>query len=171
MCIRDSPTPPWGYSNYMTQQTIASLTQKLWGDWSVTARGTFYDQSYNTLYNEPWTNIDTQTGRLTYKDAGNFPYRGTNTSRSADIYATGSFRLLHRTHHLLLGFNYNAYNTHVAYGAVNSDALYSDVSINNTAVVKKPAAGSITYNPAEGAESTDDNAYQWGFYGLSLIHI
>ncbi|MBS1068975.1 TonB-dependent siderophore receptor [Gluconobacter cerinus] len=168
-----NPTPPWGYSNYMTQQTIASLTQKLWGDWSVTARGTFYDQSYNTLYNEPWTNIDTQTGRLTYKDAGNFPYRGTNTSRSADIYATGSFRLLHRTHHLLLGFNYNAYNTHVAYGAVNSDALYSDVSINNTAVVKKPAAGSITYNPADGAEGTDDNAYQWGFYGqlrLELIH-
>jgi len=116
-----NPTPPWGYSNYMTQQTIASLTQKLWGDWSVTARGTFYDQSYNTSYNSPDTPPDVRTGLTSYVDSGTFPYRGTNTSRSADVYATGSFHLLHRTHHLLLGFNYNAYNTHVAYGAVNSD--------------------------------------------------
>lgn len=79
-----NPSQSWGYANYMTQQTIASLNQKLWGDWQATARGTFYDQSYDTLYNEPWTQIDASTGRLQYQDQGIAAFKGTNVSRSAD---------------------------------------------------------------------------------------
>lgn len=98
-----NPSQSWGYSNYMTQQTIASITQKLWGDWTATARATFYDQDYNTFYNEPWNKINPTTGKLQYRDQGISKYKGSDTSRSADVYAQGSFKLFNRTHHALFG--------------------------------------------------------------------
>ena len=160
-----NPSQNWGYSNYMTQQTIASLNQKLWGDWSATARGTFYDQSYNTLYNEPWNQIDPSTGTLQYRDQGINAFKGTNESRSADIYAQGSFHFLNRTHHALFGFNYNSYEQVTQYANNTCNAIYNDVSINNTDVVKKPAASCFNYATNANGWGTDDYAYQWGFYG------
>ncbi|KXV64137.1 ferric iron siderophore receptor [Gluconobacter oxydans] len=166
-----NPSQDWGYSNYMTQQTIASITQKLWGDWTATARATFYDQSYNTLYNEPWTTIDAKTGLLQYQDIGVVGMRGKNTSRSADVYAQGSFRLLNRTHHALFGFNYNSYEQLTQYANVNCDAIYNNVSINNTGVVKAPAANCIDYRQNDDGYGTDDYAYQWGFYGQLRLEV
>nr|WP_231490132.1 TonB-dependent siderophore receptor [Gluconobacter roseus] len=166
-----NPSQDWGYSNYMTQQTIASITQKLWGDWTATARATFYDQNYNTLYNEPWTTIDAKTGLLQYQDIGVVGMRGKNTSRSADVYAQGSFRLLNRTHHALFGFNYNSYEQLTQYANVNCDAIYNDVSINNTGVVKPPAANCIDYKQNDDGYGTDDYAYQWGFYGQLRLEV
>lgn len=161
-----NPSQPWGYSNYMTQQTIVSLSQKLGRDWILTARGTFYDQGYDMLYNEPWTTINAKTGLLTYEDQGIAAQRGSSSSRSADIYATGAFHLLGRTHHILAGFNYNSYDQYVAYANVSGSGVYPDISINNTAAVPAPSPGSISYAPSSGgAEGSDDFAYQWGFYG------
>lgn len=166
-----NPSQKWGYSNYMTQQTIASLSQKLWGDWKLTARGTFYDQSYNTLYNEPWTQIDAQTGTMQYQDAGIVAMRGTNSARSADIYANGSFRFLNRTHYALFGFNYNSYNQVTRYGNILSDNIYNDVNINNTNSVPRPPAGSISYQDDPDGYGTRDNATQWGFYGQLRLEV
>ncbi len=166
-----NPSQTWGYSNYMTQQTIASLTQTLRGDWKLTARGTFYDQSYNTLYNEPWTQIDAQTGTLQYRDAGIVAMRGTSSARSADIYANGSFHFLNRTHYALYGFNYNSYNQVSCYGNILSDAVYNSVSLNNTNIVPRPPAGSISYQESPDGYGTRDNATQWGFYGQLRFEI
>ncbi|CUW46329.1 TonB-dependent siderophore receptor [Novacetimonas hansenii] len=161
-----NPSQPWGYSNYMTRQTAVSLSQKIGRNWTLTARGTFYDQSYDMLYNEPWTTIGAKSGLLTYEDQGISAQKGTNSSRSADIYATGAFRLFHHTHHLLAGFNYNSYDQYVAYPDITGSGVYDNISIRNTAAIPAPAAGSVSYAASSGgAEGRDDAAYQWGFYG------
>lgn len=165
-----NPSQSWGYSNYMTQQTIASINQKLWGDWTATARATFYDQNYNTFYNEPWEKISTKTGLVEYADYGISKFKGTNSSRSADVYAQGSFPLLNRTHHALFGFNYNSYEQVTKYANNTCDAVYN-VSLNNSNAVKQPSASCFNYNTDPDGWGTDDYAYQWGFYGQLRLEI
>ncbi|MCP1273602.1 TonB-dependent siderophore receptor [Gluconobacter albidus] len=166
-----NPSQSWGYSNYMTQQTIASITQKLWGDWTATARATFYDQDYNIFYNEPWNKISPTTGKLEYRDQGIAKYQGSNTSRSADVYAQGSFKLLNRTHHALFGFNYNSYEQITQYANVNCNNIYNNISLENTNAVPQPPASCFDYKQNADGYGTDDYAYQWGFYGQLRLEV
>lgn len=108
---------------------------------------------------------------MQYQDAGIVAMRGTNSARSADIYANGSFRFLNRTHYALFGFNYNSYNQVTRYGNILSDTVYDGVNINNTNSVPRPSAGSISYQDDPDGYGTQDNATQWGFYGQLRLEV
>lgn len=100
--------PDWNYMKWNTTEYMASAEQKLAGDWraKVTARLQEQGQSFDQMF--PRYGVDPSTMTVEYRGfGGDWNYERT----SFDAYVTGPFQLLGQKHNLLLGYNYDAFDT------------------------------------------------------------
>ncbi|WP_288379277.1 TonB-dependent siderophore receptor [uncultured Massilia sp.] len=121
--------PSWNRLFWATNESSAEVAQRLGEGWEVRARAVHrtVDKFYKDGY--PSTGVNRATMTATYaRRAAALDFQRTG----ADLYAAGPFSLLGRTHHLVLGYNWErrlASNRTVTYAAVPNVNIFRPDSV------------------------------------------
>lgn len=158
---------PWDYLNSEKTNAFAEVEQKLAGGW--TAKVAYNHSQINThfLNGIPGGPVDPET------NDGNpysYNYQDANTQDAVDLYATGPFKLLGRTHHLTIGANYLHQSDQSTQYFINPDSgldIWGDYATNIF------TSQSLYSNDFEGGPQ---NSYktvtnQYGIYGNARFSI
>lgn len=150
--------PDWGFMKWNTTEYMASAEQKLSGDWraKVTARLQEQGQSFNQIF--PMYGVDPAAMTADYRGfGGDWNYERT----SLDAYITGPFHLFGQKHNLLLGYNYDEFDTTYA---KSGNYYVKGVSIFNPNASLPP----FEMTRVTGGETL---TAQSGFYGQARIKL
>lgn len=148
-----NPTPPWTTNNWMTQQTLASVTQKLWRNWELTAKASIRDQNQHNRDVFALSALNPENNTLSY--SWNRNIGTTQKWRSADVYLRGTETVFGLEQNFLFGFNYDTVDMVERYGnRGKSNPGYSFYNPGAVPQVKVPYAN--------GDETL---TVQDGFYG------
>ena len=121
--------PSWNRLFWATNESSVELTHQLGAGWEVRARAVHrtVDKFYKDGY--PSTGVNPATMRATYtRRAAGLDFQRTG----ADLYASGPFALLGRTHQLVVGYNWEqrlASNRNVTYAAVPNVDIFQPDSV------------------------------------------
>lgn len=121
--------PSWNRLFWATNESSAEITHRLGDEWELRARAVHrtVDKFYKDGY--PSTGVNPATMRATYaRRAAALDFERTG----ADLYASGPFALFGRTHHLMLGYNWErrlASNRNVTYAAVPNVDIFQPDSV------------------------------------------
>jgi len=103
-----NPFPDWGRYLWTSQEITAKVEHTFENKWVATARFSKKDQNFFFKDAYPTTGVDPATLTATYaRREYDYDYE----QYLGDVYASGPFKLLGRSHNLLVGFNYGSWET------------------------------------------------------------
>lgn len=103
-----NPYPSWNRYSWKTKDYGADFEQRLGSGWVLRARTTRRDQEFYFKDGFPYTGVDPVANTVTYyRRAYDYNYR----RDAVDFYASGPLTVFDRTHHLLVGYNYDSLYT------------------------------------------------------------
>lgn len=120
---------PWSRWDMTTDRLFLNLEHRAANGWKIKAEASYTENQRDRIGGDIWLwpgSVDRLTGE-TVIDRGNNPAKGIN--KALDVYATGPFDLLGRTHQASVGFNINRYNYWV-YGSNSVPGGTDQVPVN-----------------------------------------
>ncbi|MCQ4316297.1 TonB-dependent siderophore receptor [Stutzerimonas zhaodongensis] len=150
--------PDWNMIGFETSEVAFDLEHRLANDWVVKSK--LLERRQDWFYKDsfPAVGVDPQTGLI-----GQYNRRASDSDieQSAfDIYTSGPFELLSRTHEMTVGYNRNRLFDSSRYG--NASPVFN-VPLDNPSLVPEPAT---TYT-----SGYENDTRQQGVYGQTRLSI
>ncbi len=155
---RTNPTPEWTRTYARTQETVLGLEQRFANGWSATAKLRRLQQDYGFKDTFAWTGVNPQTWTLNYARPRDYDYE--YQRRAVDTYVSGPVEWFGREHELLLGYNYDEYDSR--YSGGRGSSIISGVNLFD------PDIPEPSIKATSGGQT---NIEQSGVYGQSRLRL
>ncbi|NEI72441.1 TonB-dependent siderophore receptor [Rhizobium lusitanum] len=155
----------WNRDSYEATDVYASIEHKFDNDWKIKFSSDYSYLKNSITQTDIYTLVDPTTNLATI---GSNRKDGSESNKSLDLYATGPYSLLGRTHQLTIGANYARMDEHQTtyYGAGGDDFNSQVIDVFNFIYAKPVWLGL----PTDTDEGTTDTT-QYGIYGNTRISL
>lgn len=146
--------PEWSRFSYETTEVALDIEHAFANDWQLKGKllNRTQDKFWKDAFPSPNTGVDPNTGMIaSYNRRSN---DSDNQRNAFDLYLSGPFAALGRTHHATIGFNRDRYLSHAR--SVNAP-VFRGVPLNNPDLVPEP---DFVYS-----NGTENEVKQNGVYG------
>ncbi|THF65295.1 TonB-dependent siderophore receptor [Pseudothauera rhizosphaerae] len=149
--------PDWGRMRYQTEETTAGAEHRFDNGWVAKAVVNHRKQNQYYKYAFTSTGVHPVTNLVDYRSfRGDYHY----TRDGLDLYASGPFEFLGRTHNFLVGWNTEVYNSKGKFG---NGPNFTNIPFGDTSSLIEP-----TINYASGSES---ETAQHGLYSQLRLSV